>query len=208
MSRARPGRSVGDLPRTPGLVTVPFMGRDARGGRYVVREAGRRDATRHIELTRDLVAETPFMLKGPRDVLPEAGEHRVYLEHLARLPNCLCLLAVRPGLAPGLGIAVGTLTLLGGQSYRTRHTAQLSMGVRASAWGVGIGGALLDAGLTWARARPILARVGLQVYASNAAARQLYVSRGFTEEGWLAREVDMEGVWEDLVGMSVDVRAP
>lgn len=176
---------------------------DRLGDRLIVREAARRDAPRYVEHVTAIVAETEFMLQGPADRVPEPDEQRALLGHLARLPNCVALVATRPSGGPGRDRIVGSLTLLGGQTSRTRHVCQLGMGVRKDEWGRGVGGHLLDVALTWARANPMLVRVALQVYVSNESARHLYLGRGFTEEGRMRHEVRLDdGSWEDLVGMA------
>ncbi|MGM0574207.1 MAG: GNAT family N-acetyltransferase [Myxococcota bacterium] len=179
---------------------------DREGDPLVVREAVRRDAPRFLEHMATIVRETTYMLQCAGDPLPDLDEQRALIDHFGRLRNSLCLVAVRPGRGPGRERIVGTLTLLGGQTSRTRQVAHLGMGVRREAWQRGIGSEMLDVALTWARANPILARVSLQVYSRNEPARALYRSRAFEVEGVLARDVRLDDGWEDLVGMSLDVR--
>ena len=188
---------------------LPWHGSDRQGEPLVIRQAVRRDAPRYLEHLRALVAETRFMLQAPEDPLADPEEQRLQLDHIGRLSNSVAMVAVRPGRSPGRDPILGSLTLLGGTLARTRSGALLSMGVVASAWGLGIGGALLDVGMAWARQNPTLVRVGLQVYADNAPARGLYRSRGFVEEGVLRRDVrELDGAEEDLVGMSAWVGRP
>jgi len=187
--------------------SVPWRGADRAGTPVHVRRAGRRDAPRLIELVRALVQETPYMLQAPEDNLPSVAEQRLVIEHLDRQPNCFCIVAIRPGWAPGRGTLLGSLTCLGGRGARTRHAAQISMGVRKSAWGLGIGGFLLDAAIHWAKGQSEVARLGLQVYAANGPARRLYEQRGFLVEGLLEGEACHDGGrLEDLLGMGLDVR--
>ena len=190
----------------PGLpLALPWRGCDATGAELFLRQGVRRDAVPYGEFLRTILHETPYMLQGPMDRLPEAPEQREFLEQLHALPNCICIVAVRFGRGAGREPILGSLVLLGGQTPRTRHAAQLSMGVCQSEWGRGLGGRLLDAGVSWARANPRLRRVGLQVYTGNVAARRLYTTRGFHEEGVLTRDVRDEQGWDDLVGMGLDL---
>ncbi|MCB9730678.1 MAG: GNAT family N-acetyltransferase [Deltaproteobacteria bacterium] len=187
---------------------LPWTGHDARGERLEIREAHRRDAARLLEHMAAIVAETEFMLQAAEDPLPEVDEQRVLLDHFARLKGCLQLVAVRPSGGVGRDPVVGSLSLINGQTSRTRHIAHLGMGVRESCWRRGVGSKLLDLALTWARAQPILERVTLQVYRRNAAAHALYRSRGFVDEGELIDEARVGDTLEDLLGMSVDVGQP
>jgi RimJ/RimL family protein N-acetyltransferase len=80
---------------------------------------------------------------------------------------------------------------------RRRHIAEFGMGVEAAYWGQGIGGALLDAAIAWARAGGRLTKINLRVRTDNARAIALYVSRGFVMEGTLSRDLRVNGVYFD-----------
>ncbi|TNF37119.1 MAG: N-acetyltransferase [Deltaproteobacteria bacterium] len=186
-------------------VNVPWRGPDRAGRPLELREADRRDAARYLEHIALIVAETPFMLQGPEDALPDIGEEKDILEEYARRVNCVCIVAARPGPPPGKQPILGSVTLIGGRGKRTAHAADLSMGVNRVGWGRGVGGLLLDAALTWARESPILTRVSLSVYSENRVATALYRSRGFVEEGVLRRYAKWEGRYDDLIGMGISV---
>ncbi len=183
-------------------VSVPWSGTDRGGDVLALREATRRDAPRYLEHLQQLVVQTPFMLQSTVDPLPSLSEEKDILEEYERRSNCVCILAVRPGV-PGRQAVIGSVTLVGGRGRRTCHSAELAMGVSQQAWGRGIGGLLLDTALTWARSSPMLARVSLQVFSTNVVALGLYRSRGFVEEGILRRFAKWEGRYDDLVGMSI-----
>jgi RimJ/RimL family protein N-acetyltransferase len=190
------------------LFDVPWRGIDRLGQPLELREAGRRDAARYLEHIALIVAETPFMLQSAADPLPDIAEQKDILEEYARRENCVCIVAARPGPPPGKQPIIGSITLVGGRGRRTAHAADLSMGVNRVAWGRGIGGVLLDAVLTWARASPMLRRVSLSVYSENRVAAALYRSRGFAEEGALRRYAKWDGRYDDLIGMGVAVGGP
>jgi len=185
------------------LVDVPWRGPDRAGRPLELREAVRRDAARYLEHLALIVAETPYMLQSADDPLPDISDQKEILDEYDRRPNCVCIVAARPGPAPGKQPIIGSVTLIGGRARRIAHAADLSMGVNRAAWGRGIGGLLLDAALTWARASPMLARVSLSVYSENRVATALYRSRGFVEEGVLRRYAKWDGRYDDLIGMGV-----
>ena len=55
--------------------------------------------------------------------------------------------------------------------------------VSPEARGLGVGKALLDAGITWATEHPTVRKLSLSVFDDNAAAVRLYEGRGFVVEG-------------------------
>lgn len=68
---------------------------------------------------------------------------------------------------------------------RIRHVATFSIGVHPSRQGIGIGRALMNYLLDWARHtdKPQITRIELGVLADNTRARHLYESLGFEVEG-------------------------
>lgn len=65
----------------------------------------------------------------------------------------------------------------------TAHVVRVTLAVHEGHQRQGIGRALMDALLTWARANPAIDKVELQVRATNDAAIALYRALGFIEEG-------------------------
>jgi RimJ/RimL family protein N-acetyltransferase len=182
-----------------------WRGPDKRGEELIVRRAQRRDAPRFLAHMTAIVTETNQLLQSVEDPLPELSTQRAIIEHFNRLGNCLFLVAHRPGRGVGRAEIIGSLTLLGGSTRRTRHVSRLGMGVRKAQWGRGIGRSLVDAALQWARQAKDVERVALQVYASNEAALALYESTGFQVDGRLEGEVRLDDGLEDLITMSRDV---
>ena len=178
---------------------------DRHGAPYVVREALRSDASRLARTSAALVTETPYMLKCGDDPLPTHEQERLLITFSAQSLNWLVLVAARPKGPLSRDAIIGSLKLTGGRAGRTLHTAQLGMGVLRDHWGYGIGGALLDSAISWARANPVLRRLSLQVYEDNEGAQRLYRSRAFIEEGLMRNDVMNGADRVHLVGMSLDV---
>lgn len=71
----------------------------------------------------------------------------------------------------------------------TSHVVRLTIAVHEGHQHQGVGGALMNALLDWARSNPRIEKVELQVRASNAPAVALYRSLGFVEEGRKTRRL-------------------
>jgi RimJ/RimL family protein N-acetyltransferase len=82
------------------------------------------------------------------------------------------------------------------------HAGRLGMGVVAAYRGKGIGRRLLEATLKKAQAAG-LTRIELEVFASNHTAIALYEKFGFSPEGRSTRARYLDGVWDDLISMSL-----
>ncbi|MGB5716104.1 MAG: GNAT family protein [Gammaproteobacteria bacterium] len=81
------------------------------------------------------------------------------------------------------------------------HCGDLGMGVLPTFRGKGIGVRLLTAALD--HARQPLERVGLEVFASNNAALQLYEGAGFVREGVFVKGRKYRGAYEDVIYMAM-----
>jgi diaminopimelate decarboxylase len=99
------------------------------------------------------------------------------------------------------GRVVGSLSIRRDEHPATRHVATLGMFVVASHRRRGIGGALMQEALAWAR-RVGVERLELTVYPGNPAAIALYRAFGFAEEGRLARHAKKSYGYEDEILMA------
>jgi RimJ/RimL family protein N-acetyltransferase len=98
---------------------------------------------------------------------------------------------------PPYGDQVGYLHL-GLEPY---GVAELGMHVARDVRGRGVGRAMLDDAIAWARAEPSVHKIALQVWPHNEAAIGLYRSCGFEQEGYLHRHYRRRSgeLWDALV---------
>jgi RimJ/RimL family protein N-acetyltransferase len=83
------------------------------------------------------------------------------------------------------------------------HVADLGITVRQSCWNLGIGAAMLQYLVTWARATRVLRKIHLEVMVQNASAIRLYEKAGFAVEGTLRRALLKNGVFIDMLVMGL-----
>lgn len=96
---------------------------------------------------------------------------------------------------------VGTANIRRGPQLKSRHTAGLGIALRKDARGVGLGIAMMQVLLGWARSVGIR-KLTLGVFATNKAAIGLYRRLGFTIEGRLKGQVILKGRPVDEVLMA------
>lgn len=90
------------------------------------------------------------------------------------------------------GEIVGTADIGRGRQAKNRHTASLGIALRVDARGVGLGKALMETMIEWARSAGIR-KLTLGVFASNSPALALYRKLGFHPEGRLKGQVILRG---------------
>ena len=100
------------------------------------------------------------------------------------------------------GELVGSADISRGRWAKDRHVAHLGIALQRRARGKGLGRALMQACLDWARAAGVR-KVTLGVFATNERARRLYQSLGFVEEARLRGAVVLQGALVDDLVMSL-----
>jgi len=107
-----------------------------------------------------------------------AGDERRYLKAIRRYPNAAVFVAESDE-----GEIVGRLSLSRDQHPSSSHVADLGLMVAAGWRRQGIGRALLEAAVEWARGAGVR-KLELHVFPHNGAAIKLYESFGFEREGY------------------------
>jgi RimJ/RimL family protein N-acetyltransferase len=171
-------REAGDRPASP---------------RVRIRPATPRDAAPFLEAFRGVAAERRFIqtevvTRSVRDYRRQF--RRSWSERAAHL------VAVEDERV------VGSISIRRDDHPATWHVATFGMFVVAGHRGRGIGAALLEEALRWAREHRV-ERVELTVYPHNDAAIGLYRRFGFVEEGRLVRHAKKSYGYEDEILMAV-----
>lgn len=84
-----------------------------------------------------------------------------------------------------------------------RHCVGIGMDVNADYRGQGVGRALLQHLIDWARAKPMIYRLELEVFTSNLRAVRLYLDMGFVIEGTRHRAYRKHGQFMDAYMMAI-----
>ena len=146
------------------------------GAALALRELVPEDAQTVLDTVRPILAESAFTVRLPEEMPSEAAEEARWIES-ARAGGALLLGACVEGSFAGL------LTLEPLGPARARHVASLGMSLALPQRGRGVGRALLEAALDWARESAHVEKVELCCLADNAVGLALYESVGFEHEG-------------------------
>jgi RimJ/RimL family protein N-acetyltransferase len=164
----------------------------------VIRPAEPGDAAALVELGRSVGSEPGRWLITTDDWRTPADERR-YLKALRRYDHAAVFVAETGG-----GEIVGRLSLARDQHPASTHVADLGLMVAASHRRRGIGWALLDAAVEWARARGI-SKLELHVFPHNEPALRLYEKFGFEREGYRKRHYRRRDGFVDAILMAYRV---
>jgi RimJ/RimL family protein N-acetyltransferase len=175
----------------------PQSRRCKSGVEVVIRTAGVADAARLLEIVHEVMAERIYQLteldEATRTVVGEEEFIQACLDH----PGDIILVA------EAAGQAVGLLDFKSRRKRKWAHTGEFGMSMIPPWRDKGIGRLILEVLIDWAAAHPMLEKVDLGVFATNARAIHLYQSLGFVEEGRRKKAVQFtEGEYDDLILMS------
>jgi RimJ/RimL family protein N-acetyltransferase len=127
------------------------------------------------------------------------GDERRYLRSIRRYPHAAVYVAETPE-----GI-VGRLSVGRDPHPASHHVADLGLMVAESHRRLGIGWALLEAAVDWARDGGVQ-KLELHVFPHNEGAIRLYERFGFEREGYRKRHYRRPNGFVDAILMAYDVR--
>lgn len=167
----------------------------------VVRSVQPEDTKSLLALTSEILQEREFMLTEPDEFQITEEQERAWLRQHRDNPDMIALLAFSHSLL------IGSLNFACEDRKRLAHSGAFGMSVRKEWREKGVGRALLQSLLAWARANPQIEKVGLQVFASNERAIHLYKTLGFIEEGRAIKAIKTaSGHYIDLMYMATFVK--
>jgi RimJ/RimL family protein N-acetyltransferase len=160
----------------------------------VVRPAAPGDAADLVRLGRAVAGEEELWLTYDRS----PSDERRNVKNIRRDPNVAVFVAETPG-----GV-VGRISIARDNSPYSHHVAELGLMVAADQRRRGIGTALMEEAIKWARASGIT-KVELHVFPHNEPAIELYRKLGFREEGHRRRHYRIGGGYVDAILMAMDL---
>jgi L-phenylalanine/L-methionine N-acetyltransferase len=167
---------------------------------FAVRPAEPRDAGELKELG-DAVAAEPEGWLATHNGWRSVTDERRYLRALRRYPHAAVFVAEAED-----GRVIGRLSISRDQHPASRHVADLGLMVDAEYRRRGIGRALLDAAVEWAREAEVR-KLELHVFPWNEAAIALYEDFGFVREGYRKNHYYRGEEYVDAILMAYELPA-
>lgn len=164
---------------------------------YTIRPATLDDA-RSINAYRRRIAEEPnnMISYSPGEYYRTVEEERERIEGLLAADNSHLLVAVADNAIIGVCFGLGGVRV-------GRYTTSIGMSVDRAWRDQGVGTALVEATIRWARQNPEVHRLDLEVFTQNQRAIHLYRKLGFQAEGVRKEACFKEGQFIDTLMMSM-----
>lgn len=166
------------------------------GAPFTIRPAQPDDAATLLTYIRTIAQETPFFLIEADEFDFTEEQERMWIQDHFDRPGWIALMAV------SAGNIIGTLNCENGLYRRMAHRATFGISVAKQWRRQGVGTALLETFLQWAKEKPLIEKVGMDVFVTNENAMRLYKKSGFAEEGIKTRDVKIGAdQYVDVVSM-------
>lgn len=161
----------------------------------LIREAVREDATRIIQYLEKIPYDTEFLTFGPGELTVSVDEEEKIIEESLKARNKVTLVAEVEN------EIVGCLNFRGGPRPRNEHAGEFGVSVLKDYWGQGIGKAMIEEMIEWAKVSKVVRKINLLVRSDNRRAIHIYERLGFMPEGVISRGVFMSGQFYDYIHM-------
>lgn len=167
----------------------------------IIRKAAVEDGEKIIDYMYAVGEESEYLAFGANELEITIQKERQIIEDINSKDNSIMAVALLDG------EIVGSIVFRGGERSRIRHVGELGVTVRKSYWGLGIGSALMEYLIEWAKDTGIIRKINLRVRTDNKSAIKLYKKYEFKEEGILTRDFCVDGKFFDSLhmGLSIDL---
>ena len=144
--------------------------------KFMIERAVPQDAAALLDYLKDIGGETDNLTFGAEGLPFTVEQEETFLEELLDASHSAMFVAKVEGRI------VGDVSVMGTDRARTKHRADIGISVRREMWGNGIGRALMQTIIDFAKHADIEI-LHLQVRSDNARAIRLYESCGFVKIG-------------------------
>jgi len=171
------------------------------GASFIIRRPEESDAEALIHYSKELFASTDQLLNTLEEYRITVEDEKVWINNFKQNASAIALVAELNNKI------VGMLFFMPMTKKKNKHTGEFGVNVHPDHQGKGIGSALIQSLLDWAKANAQIEKVFLTVFATNTNAIQLYKSMGFKEEGRHVKAVKQEsGEYVDIIQMYIEAK--
>jgi RimJ/RimL family protein N-acetyltransferase len=165
-----------------------------------IREILVSDAEKILEYIKKVSGETNFLTFSPDEFKTTVEKEKNALKKYSERDNCLAIIAV-----DNENRVVGMLDFNGGAKSRTKHRGEFGITVLKEYWGKGIGKAMINYLIDWARNLGTIRKIDLKVRSDNNRAIKLYKNMGFIVEGEISRFFYIDGAFYSVLCMGLKI---
>jgi len=165
--------------------------------KLVVRKAEIKDSQKLINFLISVRRESDYLLATPNDPIPTLEQEEKFIERF----NDSTTAAFFVGFIDDNLICAGEVS--GRRQEKASHHGSIAMSVLKEHWGIGVGSALLERMIDFAKNMAKLEILHLGVHADNVRGINLYKRAGFKEIGRFPNYFKIDGKYYDEILMNL-----
>jgi len=165
----------------------------------LIREAIKEDAPELIAYLHKIGGESDFLTFGSGELTVSVSDEEAMLEESRNAKNKIMILALVGNKV------IGCLHFTGGARARIQHTGEFGVSVLKDYWDQGIGTAMVQELIHWAKDSNVIRKLNLRVRSDNDRAVRVYEKLGFVQEGLITREFFMSAQFYNFICMGLNV---
>ncbi|WP_459479684.1 GNAT family N-acetyltransferase [Clostridium saccharoperbutylacetonicum] len=155
------------------------------------------DAEKMIEYLNTVGGESDNLLFGKGEFLLTVEQEVEYINRINNDTNTFMIVGI-------INDSIVSVAQISSPSRkRISHNSELAISVRRDYWGVGIGSALMEELIQFAKKHSIIKNISLGVKASNSKAIRLYEKYGFVKVGVHKNYFYVNGSYDDEILMDL-----
>lgn len=167
------------------------------GSNLVIRRPVAEDAEKMVEYLNIVGGESDNLLFGKGEFRLSVEKEAEYIKSISSDNNTLMLL----GIIDNNIVSVAQIT--SNNRKRISHNAEISISVKKEYWGTGIGSAIMNELIGFAKEHELIKNISLGVKASNHSAIRLYEKFGFIKVGIHKNFFNINGFFDDEILMDL-----
>ena len=165
------------------------------GREAVLRSPVPSDAEQLVKYMKQSAGETEFLLRYPEECVESVAEEAIFIERAAASDDRLMLVCFVEG------ELAGNCMISFNNRIKTRHRAEVAIGILREYWSQGIGSAMFEELICVAKGRRVL-QLELDYIAGNERAKGLYEKMGFCRVGVKPDAIRLkDGSFRDEIAM-------
>ena len=170
------------------------------GNSIIIRNCNVEDAAQLMHCVKTYLNDSDYIPKESDEFNLTIEQEMIWIRSLNESPNSLLLVAEHEG------TIIGNIDLTGSGRRMMMHTAVIGMGMLKEWRNTGVGTALMNTAISWARNNSPLELVWLQVYLQNESGIALYRKMNFEENGIIKNYFKHKGKYFDVLTMSLSIK--
>ena len=170
------------------------------GQTCILRQPQEDDAQNILDYLNYVCSETDFLTFGHGEMNFTLEEEKKYINDHLELDNKILIIAEVNR------TIVGMSGFTGGKTKRIFHIGEFGISVSREYWNLGIGRALIENVIEWAKQSGVIYKIELRVRVDNKLAIKLYKDVGFIREGTISRQFFIGDIFYDayIMGLNID----